>query len=555
MRLPASFLLAFLLAAPACSDAPSSDAQRPSVTPDWVAGATCYEVFVRSFQDSDGDGIGDLRGLRQRLDYINDGDPSTTQDLGARCVWLMPVAESPGYHGYDVSDYYRVEPDYGTNEDFRAFVRAAHQRGIRVLLDLVINHISSEHAFFQAALRDATSPYRAYFRFAPRPGPPNKWGGNNWHKSPLRDEYYYGFFWHGMPDLNYERPEALAEMKRVATYWLTEMDVDGFRLDAVKYLVEDGAIVDDVPATHQVLRQFAAHVRTVKPDAWTVGEVFDSTGALLAYYPDQLDTYFAFEVADSILAAVSHGSARGVLPPALRLQAHVPAQRWSPFLRNHDQPRTRTVLRGDMDRAAVAATIMLTMPGLPFVYYGEELGMLGDKPDEFIRTPMPWDTTGPHAGFTQGTPWQRLGPDSLVANVAAQQHNPRSLLSRHRRLIQLRDATPALARGTLIPLASTHPAIAAYVRRDGDDAVLVLANLSSGVVTDAAVSSAANALPPGRYDVRDLLQETQPDSTSPSARRFSIGPDGALRAHILMPSIPAMRAMVFHLSKRTATGP
>lgn len=544
-----SLTLALLLTLGACADTPSPDAQRAPATPEWVAGATCYEIFVRSFQDSDGDGIGDLRGLTQRLDYINDGNPATTHDLGARCVWLMPIAESPGYHGYDVSDYYRVEPDYGTNEDFRAFVRAAHQRGIRVLLDLVINHMSSEHAFFQAALRDTASPYRAYFRFAARPGPLNKWGGNNWHKSPVRDEYYYGFFWQGMPDLNYERPEALAEMKRVASYWLTEMEVDGFRLDAVKYLVEDGATADDVPATHQVLRDFAAHVRTVKPDAWTVGEVFDSTGALLAYYPDQLDTYFAFEVADSILAAVTHGNARGLLPPALRLQQQVPAQRWSPFLRNHDQPRTRTVLRGDMERAGVAAALMLTMPGLPFVYYGEELGMMGDKPDELIRTPMPWDTTGPHAGFTPGTPWQRLGPDSLVANVAAQTGVASSLLSRHRRLIQLRDATPALARGVLIPLETTHPSVAAYLRRDGDEVILVLANVSPAVVSDAAVSSAVNSLPAGRYEARDLLDDVQPDSLGQSTRAFTVEADGALRAQILLASIPPMRAMVYRLSR------
>ncbi len=517
---------------------------RATTIPDWVHGATCYEVFVRSFQDSDGDGIGDLRGLTQRLDYINDGSASTTNDLGARCIWLMPIAKSPGYHGYDVSDYYRVEPDYGTNEDFRQFINAAHARGIRVLVDMVLNHMSSEHRFFQAALRDTASPYRAYFRFAPRPGALNKWGGNNWHKSPLRDEYYYAFFWQGMPDLNYERPEALAEMKRVASFWLTEMDVDGFRLDAVKYLVEDGATVDDVPATHQVLREFAAHVRTVKPDAFTIGEVFDSTGALLPYYPDQLDGYFAFEVADSILAAVKSGSARGLLAPALRLQQQVPALRWSPFLRNHDQPRTRTVLGGRMDQAAVAATIMLTMPGFPFIYYGEELGMLGDKPDELLRTPMPWDTAGPHAGFTRGTPWQPMGADSLRANVAAQQHDSQSLLSRHRRLVQLRDAHPALARGVLIPLMTSHAAVAAYLRRDGNQAVLVVVNLADSSATSVALSSGAAALPSGRYDTRDLLESVQPAAAKLT---LVVNASGTLRS-LMLPTLPALQAHVFQLS-------
>jgi glycosidase len=203
----------------------------------WQVGATCYEIFVRSFADSDGDGIGDLNGLTARLDHLNDADPATTDDLGVRCVWLMPVAESPGYHGYDVSDPYAVEKDYGSSADFKRFVEEAHRRGIRVLVDLVLNHVSSEHPAFQAALRDTASPYREWFRFQPEKGPLNRWGGDNWHASSERAEFYYGFFWKGMPDLDYTRPAALEEMKRVASFWLTDMRVDGFRLDAVKYLV------------------------------------------------------------------------------------------------------------------------------------------------------------------------------------------------------------------------------------------------------------------------------------------------------------------------------
>ena len=184
----------------------------------------CYEVFVRSFYDSNGDGIGDLRGLTQKLDYI--------AGLGADCVWLMPVAESPSYHGYDVTDYYRVERDYGTNEDFKAFAAAAHQHHIRVLVDLVLNHTSSEHPWFQEALRDTASPHRNWYRWSTTPG-------NNWHKSPVRDEYYFGLFWSGMPDLNYENPAVLEEMKRVARFWLDSMHVDGFRFDLGTILARD----------------------------------------------------------------------------------------------------------------------------------------------------------------------------------------------------------------------------------------------------------------------------------------------------------------------------
>ena len=228
--------------------------------PAWTRGAVCYEVFVRSFFDSDGDGVGDLNGLAARLDYINDANPASTTDLGASCIWLMPVAASPSYHGYDVSDYYRVQPAYGTNEDFKRLVEQAHRRGIRVLVDMVLNHASSEHPSFQAALRDTTSPYRAWYRFSPTQLGKGPWGAEAWHRSPVRDEYYYGVFWKGMPDLNYETPAVREEAKKVATFWLREMGVDGFRLDAVPYLTEEGSCLKDCAGTHAFLREYATHL-------------------------------------------------------------------------------------------------------------------------------------------------------------------------------------------------------------------------------------------------------------------------------------------------------
>src|SRR5881296_3841373 len=255
--------------------------------------ATCYEVFVRSFYYSNGDGIGDLRGLTQKLDYI--------AGLGADCVWLMPVAESPSYHGYDVTDYYKIEPDYGTNDDFKAFVAAAHKHHIRVLVDLVLNHTSSQHPWFQEALRDTAGPHRAWYRWS-------KTGGtNNWHHSPVRDEYYFGLFWSGMPDLNYETPAVLEEMKRVAQFWLDSMHVDGFRLDAVRHLVEVGNEVSNTPGTHAVLRDFGQYVRSIAPQSYTVGEVWDNTDVILTYYPDQLDAYFAFPISEALMEAVRTG--------------------------------------------------------------------------------------------------------------------------------------------------------------------------------------------------------------------------------------------------------
>ncbi len=485
---------------------------RPSAAA-WTRGATCYEIFVRSFRDSDGDGIGDLRGLTGSLDYINDGNPRTTTDLGARCLWLMPVAESPSYHGYDVSNYYRVEPDYGTNDDFKRLMAAAHARGIRVLVDLVLNHASSEHPYFQEALRDPASPYRGWFRWsATKPAMKGPWGQEAWHKSPVRDEYYYGIFWSGMPDLNYDNPAVRAEADKVARFWLTDMGVDGFRLDAVPYLVESGDTLAHSRETHRVLRDFAAGVRRVKPRAFTIGEVWDSTGTILSYYPNELDAHFAFPVSDAILDAVRAGSSKKLLPELLRFQRALPPDRWSPFLRNHDQTRTITALGGDTARARLAAEILLTLPGLPFVYYGEEIGMSGDKPDERLRTPMQW-SAGAGLGFTSGKAWEAAQPDSLTVNVARQAADPRSLLNRYRQLIHLRASSSALGAGELIPVDASSDAVLAYVRRDGRRAVLVVANLGTTTLDEVTVTMPAGAVPSGRYRARELLGSSVAPST------------------------------------------
>lgn len=507
----------------------------------WRDGATCYEIFVRSFKDSDEDGVGDLKGLIGALDYINDGNPKSRTSLGARCIWLMPIMESPSYHGYDVSDYYHVAKAYGTNDDFKRLVAAAHQRGIKVLVDMVLNHASSQWPPFQEALKNPASPYRDWFVFSPMRGPNNRWGNNNWHKSPVRDEFYYGFFWQGMPDLNYERPAALAEMKKVATFWLTEMGADGFRLDAVKYLVENGNVVEDTPGTHAVLREYAEYVRQQKPGAFTIGEVFDSTGALLAYYPDQLDAYFAFEIADSLIAGVRRGDGRGILSPVLRLQAALPTHRWGTFLRNHDQPRTRSEFKGDWEQARIAAFLQLTLPGMPFVYYGEELGMTGGKPDNLIRTPMPWTRIGPHAGFTSGTPWEPLASDSLEANVEVRNKGP--LLQGYRQLIHLRSVTPALAHGTLVPVETGNKAVVAFERRGDRETLLVLANISADTVKSLSVVLAPDAVPPGKFSVNTLFGATPRWSF-----RRTPAPDNSLR--VVAPTFAPYSGVIIRLLER-----
>ena len=524
-----------------CADA---RAQEPAAGPaDWSDGGTCYEIFVRSFQDSDGDGHGDLNGLIARLDYLNDGDPASRSDLGVSCIWLMPVTASPSYHGYDVTDYYRVDPRYGSNDDFRNLIVEAHRRGIRVLVDMVINHVSSEHPYFKHALLYPDSPYREWFRWSAEPGPNNEWGDNNWRRSPVREEYYYGFFSHRMPDLNWDSEAVREEMKRVASFWLDDMGADGLRLDAVWHLMEgaDGQ-AGHAPRTHDMLREYGEYVRTAHPGSLTLGEVFDGSDAIFTYYPDQLDAYFAFGVSDAILEAVRSGRAAGLTEAVLRLQEAVPDHRWAPFLRNHDQTRTLTYLDGDLARARLAAELLLTLPGLPFVYYGEEIGMTGAKPDPRIRTPMQW-SIGPGVGFTTGVPWEPLPPDSLTANVETLRAEPGSILNAYRELIHLRASHPALGSGDLMPLTASDPAVAAFVRRRGADAVLVVANLGPHAAAGPVLRSDAGTIPPGVRSTRALYGGME-------AAPLAVSPDGALSGYVPLAEIEPLSLHVFDLVRR-----
>jgi alpha-amylase len=496
---------------------------------DWWRDGVCYEVFVRSFQDSDGDGVGDFPGLTSKLDYINDGDPATADDLGATCIWLMPIMPSPSYHGYDVTNYYDIHRDYGTLADFRRFLDAAHARGIHVLVDLVLNHISSEHPIFRDALLRADSPYRDWFIWSPTTRPAPGWSAPVWHDVPGRDEYYYGLFWSGMPDYDLGNPEVTAELVDVARFWLEDVGVDGFRIDAVGHLFEGpNGEWKDGPGTHPWLREYAAALRRIDPDVFTIGEVYDDIDALLAYFPDQLKTHFMFELADATLDAVRTGSKQRLVATMERVEREFPDHRWGVFLRNHDQTRTLTDLGGDVARARLAATIQLTLPGLPFVYYGEEIGMTGDKRDgdPRLRTPMQW-AAEPGVGFTTGRPWEPLPEDSFAATVAAQEASPRSLLAHYRALIHLRTSNAALARGDFVPLeaaAGEAPADAAlaYLRVHEGRAVLVLANLGEAPLADVRVSSEGAVLPPGRYTVRPLLGDGR-------SATVTVGGDGRIR--------------------------
>jgi len=503
----------------------------------WWRDGVCYEVFVRSFADADGDGIGDLRGLTSRLNYINDGNPQTATDLGANCIWLMPIDKSMSYHGYDVVDYYHVDPRYGTDDDFRNLVAEAHKRGIHVIVDFVPNHSGSQNPWFQAALRDPGSPYRDWYRWSTTlPAQKGPWGQEAWHKSPVRDEYYYGVFWHEMPDLNYQNPSVRAEMQKVLTYWLKEMHADGFRFDAIPYLIEERNVLQHSRGTHEVLRQFGNVIRAQSPQSFTIGEESD-IDALPTYYPDQLDSYFEFAVAFGILDAASTGERAAFVNAITRPSAVKWQGRWSPFLTNHDQPRVMTVLNGDFAKARVAASALLMLPGMPFIYYGEEIGMLGAKPDETIRTPMQW-SRDPNGGFTAGTPWEALQPDWSIKNVDAQDGDVGSLLNHYRRLIHLRNAHVALKRGRLI-MASTdvsQRATTAFMRIDPAETVFVALNFG-----DVPVKNFRATLPPGAGAFHLRAVYADPEGGCTDAETSGLG------SAVIIPALAAHAVCVLQL--------
>lgn len=514
----------------------------------WWNDSVFYEVFVRSFQDSDGDGIGDLQGLIDRLDYLNDGDPATTDDLGVTGIWLMPVAQSPSYHGYDTTDYFTVEQDYGSNEDFQRLIDEAHRRGIRVIVDLVLNHTSTEHPWFVDSASGPDAQKRDWYRWSPTDdGSTAPWagGGPVWHQ--LGDEHYFAMFWEGMPDLNYENPEVTAEMQNAARFWLEEMGADGFRLDAVRHLVEEGTRYSGAPATHQWLAGFDDFVDTVNPAALTVGEVWDTTAQAASYVQgDEVDLVFEFELAEAIVRSVQQGKPVGTSQELAARLAAYPTGQFATFLTNHDQPRVATTLFRDPEGNRLAGMTLLTLPGVPFIYYGEEIGMTGNKPDELIRTPMQWSDAA-NAGFSAGAPWQPINKGFEQLNVAAQDADPDSQLNLYRRLIHLRNDHPALLRGVFIPVESSCDSTLAFLRQapagdagapDGQTVLVVLNFARKGEQKGCTFSYNGGSLPAGTYQMRDLLNDGDAaplTATADGFQAYAPLPSLAARAgHILL---------------------
>lgn len=515
-------LLALTLSLVACQVLPGATALPSSATPtdvllpivptppvedentfSWWDTTVWYEIFVRSFKDSDGDGIGDFQGIIEQLDYLNDGDPTTTTDLGITGIWLMPIMPSPSYHGYDITNYFEVNPDYGTMEEFKALLTACHDRGIRVIIDFVVNHTSSEHPWFQAALRGDTG-YKDYYVWQKEdPGTIGPWGQDPWYKGS-NGEFYYGAFWSGMPDLNYHNPKVTEEVFAISEFWVKEVGIDGFRVDAARYLFEEGWVLQDSDGNIQWFKDWAKHLETIESDVFTVGEVW-ADNAVIARYADGegMKALFGFDLAEDLKGSVfAPDPSRLIKAYNLTLEANAKSS-FGSFLSNHDQQRVASMIGNKIRKLKMASFAYLTGPGMPFVYYGEEIGMVGNKPDELLRTPMQW-SSAESGGFTDGIPWEQLNSNWNETNVERQENDPDSLLNWYRQLINLRSAHPALSVGDYAAFSSNCRTIYATLRKLGDEIVLTVINIGNTEVQNCSITLDALDFGSGVWQVQDL---------------------------------------------------
>jgi glycosidase len=493
----------------------------------WWNDTVFYEIFVRSFYDSTGDGIGDLNGLIEKLDYL--------QDLGVTGLWLMPIHPSPSYHGYDVTDYYDINPDYGTLDDFKRLVAEAKQRNIRVIIDFVLNHTSREHPWFVAS-QDLQSPYRSWYVWSEAdPGQPN------WHRA-ANGAYYYGYFWEGMPDLNYKTAEVTEKMNDVARFWLQDIGVDGLRLDAAKYLIEEGTVIQNSDSTHQWYENFRPEYKAYNPDAMTIGEVWDIVSVSADYAQgDELDLTFDFDLAQAIVTGVRARRADGITRAFKINQGVFQPLQFGSFLTNHDQNRVVSQLAGDVDRAKLAAVIYLTGPGVPFVYYGEELGMIGKKPDEDIRTPMQW-TPEKNGGFTTGTPWRLPYSDYAKKNVETESADPNSILTLYRQLIALRNQHAALRVGDYVEVQTSNSEVFAVLRVSQEEAALIVVNLGKEAVSDYGLSVTKSNMKPGEYRAVSMLGSAE-------SATLTVNAQGGFEKFQPLPALPPQSYLVLQVQK------
>jgi alpha-amylase len=449
-----------------------------------------YEIFVYSFYDSDGDGIGDIKGIISKLDYINDGDNTTDSDLGFNGIWLMPIMPSTTYHKYDVTDYYNIDPQYGTLEDFKELIKECKARDIKLIIDLVFNHTSAKHPWFTQAVQYLESlkdgeepdlkvcPYVGYYNFTKENN-----GSRSYYKAGNSDWYYEGVFWDQMPDLNLGNEQVRKEIEDIAKFWL-DLGVDGFRLDAAKefYSGEKQRNVD-------VLKWFTDYVKSVKEDAYIVAEVWEEEAAISTYYESGIPSLFNFPLSQhnglitSTVRKLGTSTAKSFAKSLVSLYEKYSEGNKefidAPFISNHDTTRISAQCVNNEDQMKMAAGMLLTMNGSPYVYYGEEIGMnsMGSK-DENKRLPMQWsatDTTGiPEAPEAAEKVTQKFPP------ADEQRKDPLSIYNYYKRAVRIRNENPELARGevsVIEELGSTD--ICAFKKVYEGSEIVILYNISN----------------------------------------------------------------------------
>lgn len=441
----------------------------------WWNQSVFYELFVRSFYDSNGNGIGDFNGVTAKLDYLNDGDSTTNSDLGIKGIWLMPINASPSYHGYDVTNYKAVNPSYGTNADLKKMVIEAHKRGIKVIIDFVINHTSSQHPWFvKSAANDPF--YRNFYRWSStKPTYKGPWGQDVWYTKNSNN--YYALFWSEMPDLNYNYQPVKDSIFDAAKFWIDSMNIDGFRLDAAMYLYENGINLMNQPETYQFWSDFNAYCKNLNPNFMTVGEVWTATSTVKSYN-NILENCFEFDLASAMLNVMKTSNTQVLRNKINYAYTNLQFNKFSTFLTNHDQNRVFDELGGSISKLKTAASIYLTLPGTPYLYYGEELGMKGSKPDEFIRTPMQW-TSGTYAGFSNVNPWININSNYSSYNVQLMQADTNSLLSYYKKLIKTRNNYQALSVGAYQNIICSDSAVFSFIRVHDKQTLLVMINTSN----------------------------------------------------------------------------
>jgi maltose alpha-D-glucosyltransferase / alpha-amylase len=508
----------------------------------WFKNAIFYEVYVRAYRDSNADGHGDLRGLLEKLDYI--------QDLGVDCIWLLPIFPSPLLDdGYDIADYYNVHPDFGDLNDFKTLLDEAHARGLRVITDLVVNHTSDKHPWFQAARANRNSPYRNYYVWSDTDEKYQEariifldTEKSNWTWDEVAGQYFWHRFYSSQPDLNYDNPAVQEEMLNIMKFWL-DLGVDGFRSDAVPYLYErPGTNCENLPETHAYLKRMRRFMDDNYPGRILLCEANQWPKDVIEYFGDDDEFHMAFHF--PVMPRIYMSLAMGDRTPLVDILNATPPisqnNQWATFLRNHDEltlemvspeerqfmwdyyaPEARMrlnlgirrrlapLLGGDRMKIELLNSILFTLPGSPIIYYGDEIGMgdtiwLDDR--DGVRTPMQWDA-GPGAGFSEASPDRFYAPliddehyHPKRVQVAAQRSDPRSLWHTIRRMIYVRKENAVFSSGSFSILPVENNGIYAVQRELDGESLIALHNLTG-------VAQSFLFAPPGWVDkeVIDIL--------------------------------------------------